>query len=492
MHPATRQQRSLRFDRLAGEPLDVLLVGGGISCAPLYAQLAAAGYRAAIVDKGDFASGTSQASGMLIWGGLLYLKQLDFRTVRKLCLARNHLLRDFPASVAPLDFYYQLRHAGRLPRSVLQLGLYLYWLLGNGALKRPWRIAPDSPKEALAYQEAMLVGSDSRLVLGEITRYDDEDRIALNHCQLLSASFDAGQQLWQVHLRDETTGSVHEARAAAIINGCGVWTDAVNTTLGITSPYRHLFSKGVYLNLPRTGLPGAEIYPMPGQDDVLTCVPWGPVMMWGPTETPLDDLETGWQPDREDVRFLLASATASLGREIDPCSVVSMRSGVRPLAAPAGRKLDRYPLELSRRHGLALDPARRTVAIYGGKFTSSFELARKIATQLRKWLPARRPPASPREEPPQWSAHPGLREPVVAAAWARDREHCVTLEDYLRRRTPVSQWIARMGLGQAGEYRAAILEAAAAFSASPPAAEALAAGYEAKVACLHDALLSSL
>ncbi len=486
-------QRSVRWDRLTGEPLDMLLVGGGISCAPLYAHLAAAGYRCAIIDKGDFASGTSQASGMLIWGGLLYLKSLDFRTVRKLCMARNHLLRDFPTSITPLDFYYQLRHAPRLPRSIMQLGLYLYWLLGNGALKRPWLAAPGSPQEAVAYQEAMLVESDSRFVLHQITPYDDDHRIPLNHCRLVAASFDSGRRLWKVALRDEITGDLHEIQTAAIVNGCGVWTDTVNTTLGITSPHRHAFSKGVYLNLPRTDESGAAIYPMPGRDDVLTHVPWGPVMMWGPTETALDDLETGWHPDADDLRFLLQSATAALGREMDPQSVVSMRSGVRPLVMPAGQKLDRYPLELSRRHGLAVDPVRRTLAIYGGKFTSGFALARQTGALLRQWLPAvRYPPASPRCLPPQWRAYPGLQERVVDAAWARDHECCVTLEDYLRRRTPVSQWIARMGLGRKGECREAVLKAAAAFSSSPQEAEALVSDYEQKVACVHDALLLSL
>ena len=88
--------RNARFRNLTdGGPLDALIVGGGITGAPLYHTLCGRGYRVALIDKGDFASGTSQASGMLIWGGLLYLKNLEFATVVKLCRARSEWLERF-------------------------------------------------------------------------------------------------------------------------------------------------------------------------------------------------------------------------------------------------------------------------------------------------------------------------------------------------------------------------------------------------------------
>ena len=100
-------ERSYRFQNfLNGEPLDVLVVGGGITGAPLYRQLCELGYRVALADKGDFSSGSSQASGMLIWGGLLYLKNLDLLTVIQFCKARNELMMDFPDAISVLNLRY--------------------------------------------------------------------------------------------------------------------------------------------------------------------------------------------------------------------------------------------------------------------------------------------------------------------------------------------------------------------------------------------------
>ena len=130
--------RDRRFRNLSdGEPMDALVVGGGMTGAPVYHQLCARGYQVALIDKGDFSSGTSQASGMLVWGGLLYLKNLDVFTVIQLCKSRRDLLKGFPAEIAVLNLRYLASAAGRRKPATVLLGLYCYWLLGGCALRRP-------------------------------------------------------------------------------------------------------------------------------------------------------------------------------------------------------------------------------------------------------------------------------------------------------------------------------------------------------------------
>jgi hypothetical protein len=282
--------RAKRFRNLAeGGILDVLIVGGGISGAPLYQILSRRGYRVALIDKGDFASGTSQASGMLIWGGLLYLRNLEFSTVVKLCKARKSLLKRFSKDTAPLDLHYLAGDHGA--RSIMvRAALQLYWLLGGCELRRPgFRKSPSG--NAHVYQEGMLRSSDSRFVVERIAGHDSEHCIPLNHCRLVNASYDPSAAVWRIDLTDEVSGSEHHVRARVFINTAGVWADELNRLAGLESPYKHVFSKGVYLAFPRNGEKEARVHPMRGRSDVLTHVPWGPVMMWGPTETSIQILE---------------------------------------------------------------------------------------------------------------------------------------------------------------------------------------------------------
>jgi glycerol-3-phosphate dehydrogenase len=479
--------RDTRYRRLqAAGALDVLVVGGGISGAPVYQKLRLAGYRVGLIDQGDFSSGTSQASGMLIWGGLLYLTKLDFKTVLKLCKARSDLMRDFPADVTSLDLDYRVGVGGNHGAAEAWLALQLYWLMGGCKLKRP-RMVKDPP--AVRYQEAMLRESDSRFVIDRIRGLDSEHGIALNHCRLAHAEFDPGRRIWNIGLRDGLDGREHEVRARAVVNAAGVWADSVNRTLGVDSPYKHVFSKGVYLAFPNDGSERvATVYPMRQGADVITHVPWGPVTMWGPTETAVSDLARGLTPDRQDVRCLLEEAKLNLpGRRMGAEDVVSVRCGVRPLAVPAAFRKDVYPLTLSRRHRLVADEAKRALAIYGGKLTGSLQMADVVEARIRGWLEPRFPCEPPVLSPPERAGVHGF----VTPEWARDHEFCVTLDDYVRRRTSIAQWTPRMGLGSDGGGRPELLGVAKKLltSGDDTAAETMVSAYEERVRSTYDPLL---
>ena len=480
--------RTTRYRRLqeAGD-LDVLVVGGGISGAPVYQKMRLAGYRVGLIDQGDFSSGTSQASGMLIWGGLLYLTKLDFKTVFKLCKARSDLMRDFPEDVTSLDLDYRVGVGGNHGAASAWLALQLYWLMGGCKLKRPSMV--ENPR-AVRYQEAMLRESDSRFVIDRIRGLDSEHGIALNHCSLVHAEFDSGRRVWNVGLRDELDGSEHEVRARAVVNAAGVWADAVNRTLGVHSPYKHVFSKGVYLAFPNDDSErGADVYPMQHGIDVITHVPWGPVMMWGPTETGVDDLARGLAPNQQDVKYLLEEAKRNLpGHKMGAEDVVSMRCGVRPLAVPANFRKDVYPLTLSRRHRLVAEESKRAMAIYGGKLTGSLQMADVVEARIRNWLKPQFLCETPVLSAPERAGIHGF----VTPEWARDHEFCVTLDDYVRRRTSIAQWTPRMGLGPDGVGRAALLDVAQKFvtSDTDTAAETMVREYEERVRSTYDPLLN--
>src|SRR5438477_679353 len=129
--------RETNLGKLQHEEFDVLVVGGGINGAVSAAALAARGAKVALIDRGDFAGVTSQASSNLAWGGIKYLESYEFGLVRKLCRARNELIRAYPSSVQEIRFYTSHERSFRHGRWKLWLGAWLYWLIGSFFMRGP-------------------------------------------------------------------------------------------------------------------------------------------------------------------------------------------------------------------------------------------------------------------------------------------------------------------------------------------------------------------
>src|SRR3954452_12297880 len=129
--------RETNLDKLGTLRFDVLVLGGGINGAVSAAALAARGATVGLIDKGDFASVTSQQSSNLAWGGIKYLESYEFGLVRKLCQARNKLIRSYPSTVQEIRFYTSDERGFRDGRLILVLGAWLYWLIGSFFTRRP-------------------------------------------------------------------------------------------------------------------------------------------------------------------------------------------------------------------------------------------------------------------------------------------------------------------------------------------------------------------
>ena len=112
--------RSAHWQTAGEEVFDVLIIGGGITGASLYGELCRHGWRTLLLDKGDFASGTSQSSGMMVWGGLLYLRAGDVFTVLRLSRSRDRMIEELDGWTAPASFHYipSLKGGPRVARSV--------------------------------------------------------------------------------------------------------------------------------------------------------------------------------------------------------------------------------------------------------------------------------------------------------------------------------------------------------------------------------------
>lgn len=446
---------------------DVAIIGGGINGASLYHQLCSKGYRVLLVDRGDFGGGTSQASAMMIWGGLLYLRNLDVVSVLKLSLCRDHLIGRMKDWVRPQKFRFVARHEAR-NTALVESALHLYWMMSGFRRERPCSHSDFSERsflagglfdKALDYQEARVIPSDARFVLQWILRDRSDEQIALNHCGVFGGGLDRAAGPWHLQLRDSLLQEEAVARARLVVNAAGVWTDRVNHMFGINSLYKHVFSKGIFIGLKRDSRHKLPLILDTGsQGDCMSYIPWGPISLWGPTETPVQAPEDGFRATSEDIAELLSELNGNLATPAVAEDIVSIRCGVRPLAVEQSYTRDCYPLDLSRRSRIDYNRSLSWISIFGGKLTDCIPLAQSVARLLRGTFPpsiARSVDEAEATEhgpgDPELQSFPGLEEEVPSAAWCAKNEACWTLEDYLRRRTNIAQWIPRGGLGRHGE-----------------------------------------
>lgn len=469
------ERRKAQWGRLDETVFDVAVVGGGINGASVYHQLCSEGYKVLLVDKGDFAGGTSQSSAMFIWGGLLYLRNLEFHAVARFCRARDHMARDLPEWVRVLPVrYMHSRGDARSPGFVLA-ALYLYWLLGAFRRSRP-RWERDCVERALfgagcspgsmVYEEAHVVPSDASLVLHFLLSHQGPGQVAINYCCLEGGVYDWGARAWHLELSDGLGGRQAVGRARLVANAAGVWTDRINHQFGIQTAFKHVLSKGAFIGIPRDPrlVTPLIIETRQGQD-CMSLIPWGPVALWGPTETLAEGPESGFRVDPGDVRLLLDELNLPLARQVAPSDVVCLRSGVRPLAVKRSFTPGPSTLGLSKDVRIERDRDVPWVSVHGGKITGCLPAARTVVRLVREVVPPTGPlPAPTAPARPAYAAFPGLAERVVSARFAAEQQWCWTLEDYLRRRTNIAQWVSRCGCGARDENLPRLRELAMAFT----------------------------
>ncbi len=502
--------RRKTWSEMPDKTFDAVVVGGGINGAAVFHHLSREGFRVLLIDKGDFAGGTSQASAMMVWGGLLYLSTLDLMTVWRLCGAREELIGRPKGQVEARSFRCVCTCPQRSIAWRVRLALISYWLLGRMQRELPRRslqfperafLRESCVADSFTYQEACAVSSDARFVLDWILSAGAERGTALNYCELVDGGFDRSAKTWRLSIRNQLDGSETVVRSRWVVNTAGVWTDSVNRAFRITSPFRHVFSKGVFLGFQRPEGHAMTLIMYTGRnEDSLALIPWGPIALWGPTETVTDSVTEGFEVRAADVEFLLAELNAYLSYCTSPDDIVSVRCGVRSLVLPVSRPTPKSTLACSKKYRVQLDTERPWVTVYGGKLTSAVAVGRRVADLLRCRLdPAlEKPPEGkgsrleegPVDKEPELMHFPGLARKFPSPRWCSQNEMCVQLDDYLRRRTNIAQWVRRGGFGRNDENHGHLIDVATALcGGSLVEARRMVDGYRTRVerelACLE-------
>jgi glycerol-3-phosphate dehydrogenase len=394
--------RSLR--QLGDTHFDVLVIGGGITGAGVALDAASRGLRTALVERDDFASGTSSKSSKLVHGGLRYLQNGDVRLVYEALRERQRLRHNAPHLVRLLPFLIPIFSKDGLinPKVARALGsaMWMYDLTGGARigklhkrLKKADAVAhmPTLPEDRLAgaylYYDA--AADDARLTLTLVrTAVIDHGAVAANHARVVGLLHDDGEATGAVI---EADGQRIEVRARAVVNAAGVWSDDVRSLDEGGDPDSIRPAKGIHITVPWEKVRNdiAVVVPVPKDKRSVFVVPWLPtdddgfeLTYIGTTDTDYDGPVDDPQCTADDIAYLLKAINFSVREPLSEADVVGTWAGLRPLvkAATSGRTAD-----LSRRHRVTRS-ASGVVTVTGGKLTTYREMAQDTVDELVEHL----------------------------------------------------------------------------------------------------------
>jgi len=393
--------RAEALGRLASEQFDVLVVGGGITGAGVAVDAATRGLRTALVERDDFASGTSSKSSKLVHGGLRYLQQREVGLVYEGLAERQVALRNAPHLVRVLPFLIPvLTRDGVISRRLARaLGgaLWMYDLTGGLRIgKRHKRVSSD---QAVTHMPTLRADR----VAGGYLYYDahtDDARLTLALCRT-AAAFGAAVANYAgvTSLRKDDEGRVRgarvqadgdevEVRADVVVNAAGVWTDEVRALDEPSHPHSIRPAKGIHITVPWSKVRNdiAVVVPVAKDRRSVFVVPWGDLTYVGTTDTdydgPLDDPEC--TPD--DIAYLLRALNAVINEPVGEEDVLGTWAGLRPLLRTAAN--DRTA-DLSRRHAVRRSEGG-LVTVTGGKLTTYRRMAADTVDEVDALLRKRR------------------------------------------------------------------------------------------------------
>ncbi|MGH9184664.1 MAG: FAD-dependent oxidoreductase, partial [Acidimicrobiales bacterium] len=386
--------RAASLRRLADGPFDVLVVGGGITGAGVALDAAARGLRTAVVERDDFAAGTSSKSSKLVHGGLRYLQNGDIRLVYEALRERQRLLRNAPHLVRVQPFLIPVFAKGgiidrRLSRA-MGSAMWMYDLTGGlriGKLHRrlskdkaaAYMPTLDSERLASGYLYYDARADDARLTLTIArTAALDHGATVANGCRLVSVDKDAHGRINGATV--EADGHRIEVSCSVVVNATGVWADDVRAIDEGAHPDSIRPAKGIHITVPWAKVRNtiAAIVPVPGDKRSVFVIPWGELpdggyqfTYVGTTDTDYDGPLDDPQCTADDVDYLLRAIDGAVTTTLTRADILGTWAGLRPLVkeASSGRTAD-----LSRRHRVATSPSG-LVTVTGGKLTTYREMA---------------------------------------------------------------------------------------------------------------------
>ncbi len=402
--PFSHITRAENLGQIGTESFDLLVIGGGITGVAIARDAALRGIPTALVEKNDWASGTSSRSARLIHGGLRYLEFYQFGLVFEALSERAVLRKIAPRLVRPTPFMYPL-YRGQEPGFVkLMAGMWVYdllaqfrnvarhrMMLARETARREPIVAREGLRGAARYYDAVV--DDARLTLATAQSAHRAGAVVANHLRVVGL-LGSGGQVVGAAARDEITGREIEIHARVVVNACGPWVDKIRAmdnkaAIPIAAPVSAQTpllrpTKGVHLIVRRERLASqhAIAFDSPRDERHLYVIPWGDFAIIGTTDTDYAEEPDTLRVTPEDVDYLLEAAQHAFPSAcLTRADVISAYAGLRALIG--GDAASTYAI--SREHYIEQSESG-LFTIAGGKLTTHRLMAKEMVDAVAKKL----------------------------------------------------------------------------------------------------------
>ncbi len=388
--------RENTLSQLANETYDVLVIGGGVTGCGIALDAITRGLKTALVEKHDFASGTSSRSTKLIHGGLRYLKQFEISLVRETGSERAIVHRLAPHLVVPEKMLLPIIQNGTYGKFLTSIGLKIYDILAGvekadrrkmlnkgQTLEKEPLLNPNVVKGGGYYAEYRT--DDARLTIELVKTAIQKGAHALNYLEVKDFLYEGGAntpQVKGVFCQDHLSEKRFEIKAHQVINSAGPWVDELRgINQSLSGKHLHL-TKGVHIVVPYSAFPvGQSIYFDAHDGRMLFAIPRGNITYIGTTDTDYTGNKHHPRTTEEDVNYLLQSVNNLFpGVNLQQEAIVSSWAGLRPLIHEVGKSAS----EISRKDEIFISPSG-LISIAGGKLTGYRKMGKRVIdTALKK------------------------------------------------------------------------------------------------------------
>jgi glycerol-3-phosphate dehydrogenase len=391
-----------KLDHIAKEKFDVLIIGGGITGVSAARDAALRGLSVCLLEKGDFASGTSSRSSKLVHGGLRYLEQFEFKLVREACREREMFMKLAPHLTTPRSFLYLIYNG--YPESMIKLkaGLTVYDLFSGNPKERRHRMLKsgkllelephlnsDGLKGAGMFFDSLT--DDARLTIDTLKSATEGGAIAANYMEVTGFTYKDGK-VSGVEVHDSITGATNVVQAKQVVNCTGVWLDRLNNLENGGKSNRMRPTKGVHLVVSKKDFPihhavfarsprdNRLIWPIPSSYDDLVYI--------GTTESDYNESYENVSATKEEIDYLLEAANFILpDYKLTYDHVISTWAGLRPLIKEDNQT---STTKISRDHQIFVSNTG-LLSIGGGKLTTARVMGSQVIDAALELIKQRYP-----------------------------------------------------------------------------------------------------
>lgn len=389
-------ERPQWMQQLQETTFDLLVIGGGITGAGIAVDAATRGLKVALIEKQDFAWGTSSRSTKLIHGGLRYLKQLEFGLVHEVGLERAIVHSNAPHVVLPEKMLLPIVQDGSLGKRMSSLGLWVYDRLANvekGERRKMLEKEEVAALEPLLRTDILTGGGlyyeyrtdDARLTIEAIKTAVTHGATCLNYAEATAFIYKDNGYVGGALVKDGLSQNTFEVKARRVVNAAGPWVDSLRQKdkEGVRGKRLHL-TKGVHIVVPYERLPLQQSTYFDVKKDTRMCfaIPRGNVTYIGTTDTFYDSNVNQPYASLEDVEYLLEATNYVFPSvNLEPKDVESTWAGLRPLIYQEGKD----PSELSRKDEIFYSDTG-LISIAGGKLTGYRKMAERVVDAVLKTM----------------------------------------------------------------------------------------------------------